>query len=70
MRSPGSGSSASRYPRAIGRYLDGLSPAFWELVAELDASVFVHPGGSVVGQELMAMYRLGGEVAAVRSTRR
>lgn len=42
-----------------GRYLDELSPAFWELVAELDAPVFVHPGGSVVGQELMAMYRLG-----------
>lgn len=41
-----------------GRYLDAVPAAFWELVAALDVPVFVHPGGSVVGQELMDMYRL------------
>ena len=42
-----------------GRYLDTVPPAFWELVTELDVPVFVHPGGTVIGQELMNMYRLG-----------
>jgi len=42
-----------------GRYLDEIPHAFWELVEALDVPVFVHPGGSVIGQELMAMYRLG-----------
>jgi predicted TIM-barrel fold metal-dependent hydrolase len=42
-----------------GRYLDEIPESFWELVEALDVPVFVHPGGSVVGQELMAMYRLG-----------
>lgn len=42
-----------------GAYLDSVPDAFWELVAALAACVFVHPGGTVVGQELMAMYRLG-----------
>jgi aminocarboxymuconate-semialdehyde decarboxylase len=42
-----------------GRCLDSVPEAFWELVAGLDVPVFVHPGGSVVGQELMDMYRLG-----------
>jgi predicted TIM-barrel fold metal-dependent hydrolase len=42
-----------------GRYLDEIPQAFWELVEGLDVPVFVHPGGSVVGQELMTMYRLG-----------
>jgi predicted TIM-barrel fold metal-dependent hydrolase len=42
-----------------GRYLDELPDEFWQLVARLDVPVFLHPGGSVVGQELMAMYRLG-----------
>jgi aminocarboxymuconate-semialdehyde decarboxylase len=42
-----------------GRYFDAVPDAFWELVTSLDAAVFVHPGGTVVGQELMEMYRLG-----------
>ncbi len=42
-----------------GRYLDSIPDAFWELVAELDVPVFLHPAGSVVGQELMGEYRLG-----------
>ena len=42
-----------------GRYLDAVPDAFWELVAGLDVPVFIHPGGTVVGQELMTMYRLG-----------
>jgi aminocarboxymuconate-semialdehyde decarboxylase len=42
-----------------GRYLDSVPDAFWELVAGLGVPVFIHPGGSVVGNELMQMYRLG-----------
>lgn len=42
-----------------GRYLDTVPPSFWELVAGLDVPVFIHPGGTVVGDELMQMYRLG-----------
>jgi aminocarboxymuconate-semialdehyde decarboxylase len=42
-----------------GSYLDALPEEFWELAAALDVPVFVHPGGSVIGQELMDMYRLG-----------
>ena len=42
-----------------GRYLDRIPQSFWELVTALDVPLFVHPGGSVVGQELMDMYRLG-----------
>ena len=42
-----------------GRYLDDIPEAFWELVEALGVPVFIHPGGSVIGQELMAMYRLG-----------
>ena len=41
------------------RYLDSVPERFWELIVGLDAPLFVHPGGTVVGQELMAMYRLG-----------
>ena len=42
-----------------GRYLDSVPDSFWELVADLDVPVFIHPGGTVVGNELMQMYRLG-----------
>lgn len=42
-----------------GRYLDSVPEAFWELVVDRDATVFLHPGGTTVGQELMDMYRLG-----------
>jgi aminocarboxymuconate-semialdehyde decarboxylase len=42
-----------------GRYLEAVPQAFWELVLDRDVTVFLHPGGSVVGQELMDMYRLG-----------
>jgi aminocarboxymuconate-semialdehyde decarboxylase len=42
-----------------GHYLDSAPDAFWELVVDRDVPVFIHPGGSVIGQELMSMYRLG-----------
>jgi aminocarboxymuconate-semialdehyde decarboxylase len=42
-----------------GAYLDSVPDAFWELAAALGAPVFIHPGGTIVGQELMTMYRLG-----------
>jgi aminocarboxymuconate-semialdehyde decarboxylase len=42
-----------------GRYLDAVPDEFWELVVDRDATVFLHPGGTTVGQELMDMYRLG-----------
>ena len=42
-----------------GRYLEAIPQAFWELVLDRDATVFLHPGGTVVGQDLMDMYRLG-----------
>ena len=42
-----------------GRYLDAVSEDFWELVQGLNVPVFVHPGGTVVGQEHMDAYRLG-----------
>ena len=42
-----------------GRYLDTVPEAFWELVTGLEVPLFLHPGGTVVGQELMDMYRLG-----------
>jgi aminocarboxymuconate-semialdehyde decarboxylase len=42
-----------------GRYLEAVPQSFWELVLDRDATVFIHPGGTVVGQELMDMYRLG-----------
>lgn len=42
-----------------GRYLDTVPDAFWDLVTGLDVPVFIHPGGTVVGDELMQMYRLG-----------
>ncbi len=42
-----------------GRYLDSIPEEFWTTVTDLDVPVFIHPGGSVVGQELMGDYRLG-----------
>lgn len=42
-----------------GRYLDSVPEEFWELVAGLDVPVFIHPAGTVVGQEHMEGYRLG-----------
>lgn len=41
------------------RYLDEVPEAFWELVTDLDVTVFLHPGGSIVGQTHMGEYRLG-----------
>ena len=42
-----------------GRYLDEVPDEFWALVTDLGVPVFVHPGGTVVGQEHMGIYRLG-----------
>lgn len=43
----------------LGRYLDSVPDEFWELVVDLDVPIFIHPGGTVVGQDLMDTYRLG-----------
>jgi aminocarboxymuconate-semialdehyde decarboxylase len=42
-----------------GQYLDAVAESFWELVADLDVPIFLHPGRTVVGQELMEGYRMG-----------
>ena len=42
-----------------GRYLDAIPGSFWELVRDRGVPVFIHPGATVVGNELMDMYRLG-----------
>lgn len=42
-----------------GAYLEAVPDAFWEAVTDLDVPVFLHPGGTVVGQELMDGYRMG-----------
>jgi aminocarboxymuconate-semialdehyde decarboxylase len=42
-----------------GRYLDAVPEEFWKWVEEHDVPVFLHPGGTVVGQEHMDAYRLG-----------
>jgi aminocarboxymuconate-semialdehyde decarboxylase len=42
-----------------GRYLEDVPDEFWEAVSDLGVPVFVHPGATVVGQELMQQYRLG-----------
>lgn len=41
-----------------GRYLDTVPDEFWALAVERDVPVFLHPGGTVLGQELMDGYRL------------
>jgi aminocarboxymuconate-semialdehyde decarboxylase len=41
------------------RYLESVPMEFWELVRELEVPAFVHPGGTVVGQDLMDQYRMG-----------
>ena len=41
-----------------GHYLDTIPDEFWVMVTELDVPVFIHPGGTVIGQELMGEYRL------------
>jgi aminocarboxymuconate-semialdehyde decarboxylase len=42
-----------------GRYLDAIPEEFWAWVHRRDVVVFLHPGGTVVGQEHMDEYRLG-----------
>ena len=42
-----------------GRYLDEVPDGFWEAVTDLGVPIFLHPGGTVVGQDLMSQYRLG-----------
>ncbi|MGH9242741.1 MAG: amidohydrolase family protein [Acidimicrobiales bacterium] len=42
-----------------GAYLDAVPEEFWRWIDERDVPIFLHPGGSVVGQELMGAYRLG-----------
>jgi aminocarboxymuconate-semialdehyde decarboxylase len=42
-----------------GQYLDAVPDEFWELVVDTDVPVLLHPGGTVVGQDLMGTYRLG-----------
>lgn len=41
-----------------GRYLDSIPEDFWEFVAGRGIPVFLHPGGTVLGQEFMDGYRL------------
>ncbi|MDO8310062.1 MAG: amidohydrolase family protein [Actinomycetota bacterium] len=41
-----------------GQYLDAVPDDFWSTATDLDVPVFLHPGGTVVGQELMGEYRL------------
>lgn len=42
-----------------GRYLDEVPDEFWEIVTDAGVPVFIHPGGTTVGQEFMGEYRLG-----------
>ena len=41
------------------QYLDRVGAGFWDYVSSIGASVFVHPGGQTVGQDLMGIYRMG-----------
>jgi len=45
--------------RDRGKYLDAVPEEFWQLVEELRAPVFIHPGTDVLGQDVMRDYRLG-----------
>jgi aminocarboxymuconate-semialdehyde decarboxylase len=40
-------------------YLDAIPNEFWELAASRGTPIFVHPGGSIVGDHLYTAYRLG-----------
>lgn len=42
-----------------GSYLDTIPEEFWKWINDRDVPIFLHPGGTVVGQELMGTYRLG-----------
>jgi aminocarboxymuconate-semialdehyde decarboxylase len=42
-----------------GRYLEAIPAEFWQEVLSLGVPVFLHPGGTVVGQEHMEAYRMG-----------
>ncbi len=42
-----------------GQLLDAIPDGFFSLAEELDATIFIHPGGQVVGQQHMDQYRLG-----------
>src|SRR5918999_1677652 len=41
-----------------GGYLDSIPEEFWAWVHRRDVVVFLHPGGTVLGQEHMGGYRL------------
>ena len=41
------------------RYLDSAPAEFWDYLSNADTPVFIHPGGSTVGQDLMGIYRMG-----------
>jgi aminocarboxymuconate-semialdehyde decarboxylase len=42
-----------------GKYLDSVPDDFWEAMADRGTPIFLHPAGSIIGQELMGEYRLG-----------
>ena len=42
-----------------GSYLDSVPESFWLEMAGRGIPIFLHPAGSIIGQELMGEYRLG-----------